>query len=75
MHELNFVSAQKGLRMCLMTYVKLLVHLSKLEAIVHGKLRAMPYKCYSHNKVEYSLVMVKVTNVLIVTGSALRFNF
>ena len=49
--EFKFVSAQKGLHMCLMTYVKLLVHLSKLEAIVHGKLRAMQMLQSRHSRI------------------------
>ena len=49
--DFKFVSAQKGLHMCLMTYVKLLVHLSKLEAIVHGKLRAMQILQSRHSRI------------------------
>ena len=49
--DFKFVSAQKGLHMCLMTYVKLLVHLSKLEAIVHGKLCAMQMLQSRHSRI------------------------
>ena len=49
--DFKLVSVRKGLHMWLMTYVKLLVRLSKLEALVHGKEHAIHMLQSRHSRI------------------------
>ena len=62
--DFKFVSVRKGLHTCLMTYVKLLVHLSKLEALVHGKQHAIQMLQSRHSRITqvYSYPTANDTN-------------